>query len=406
MYFDPLIALQYAASISRPRRVGSGADEAVAAEIADQLHGWGYQVERQPFTFSTASEIFLKLFVLAGVLLFAALLIWHDRIVAVLLVLLVGLFMPLNRRVQAAALEHDGRGLKWGRRYATANLIARPSLPAQFAKQSPSAPGIASSLDNASRNDDVPHLYLVAHYDSKSQLMPLVMRITLFMLAIIAGLILVVLTLFDVSTVLYLPIGLLALAAAVPLLFLDVGNNSPGAIDNASSVGLVLHLAEVLAQRSDWQDKLHLTLLFPSAEELTLMGSVAYATAHEALLHEQDHNGGLYVLNFDGIGVDGDLYYVGHSLQPQNGDRINLLARVQSACTELDLPLKRFGFVGALFDHIPFAQHGFDAISLIAVGRASRLVHTPADSIDQLHVRGFDQAGRVALRVIEYLVRS
>jgi hypothetical protein len=382
MYFDPLIALQYAASISRPRRVGSGADEAVAAEIADQLHGWGYQVERQPFTFSTASEIFLKLFVLAGVLLFAALLIWHDRIVAVLLVLLVGLFMPLNRRVQAAA------------------------LPAQFAKQSPSAPGIASSLDNASRNDDVPHLYLVAHYDSKSQLMPLVMRITLFMLAIIAGLILVVLTLFDVSTVLYLPIGLLALAAAVPLLFLDVGNNSPGAIDNASSVGLVLHLAEVLAQRSGWQDKLHLTLLFPSAEEMTLMGSVAYATAHEALLHEQDHNGGLYVLNFDGIGVDGDLYYVGHSLQPQNGDRINLLARVQSACTELDLPLKRFGFVGALFDHIPFAQHGFDAISLIAVGRASRLVHTPADSIDQLHVRGFDQAGRVALRVIEYLVRS
>ena len=74
--------------------------------------------------------------------------------------------------------------------------------------------------------------------------MPLVVRITLFMLAIIAGLILVVLTLFEVSTVLYLPIGLLALAAALPLLFLDVGNTSPGAIDNASSVGLVLHLAE------------------------------------------------------------------------------------------------------------------------------------------------------------------
>ena len=112
--------------------------------------------------------------------------------------------------------------------------------------------------------------------------MPLVVRITLFMLAIIAGLILVVLTLLDVSTVLYLPIGLLALAAAFPLLFLDVGNNSPGAIDNASSVGLVLHLAEVLAQRADWQDKLHLTILIPSAEEMTLMGSVAYVTAYEA----------------------------------------------------------------------------------------------------------------------------
>jgi hypothetical protein len=67
----------------------------------------------------------------------------------------------------------------------------------------------------------LPHLYLVAHYDSKSQRMPLVMRITLFMLAIIAGLILVVLTLFDVSTAFYLPIGLLALAVLIPLLFLD-----------------------------------------------------------------------------------------------------------------------------------------------------------------------------------------
>jgi Zn-dependent M28 family amino/carboxypeptidase len=254
------------------------------------------------------------------------------------------------------------------------------------------------------KDDAWPHLYLVAHYDSKSQRMPLVMRITLFMLAIIAGLILVVLTLLDVSTALYLPIGLLALAAALPLLFLNVENNSPGAIDNASSVGLVLHLAEVLAQRADWQDKLRLTILIPSAEEMTLMGSVAYVTAREAMLHEQDRNGGLYVLNFDGIGIDGDLYYVGHSRRLQNDDRINLLRRVQSACAGLDLPLKRFGFIGALFDHIPFAQHGFDAISLITVGRASRSVHTPADSIDKLHVRGFDQAGRVALRVIDQII--
>ena len=236
--------------------------------------------------------------------------------------------------------------------------------------------------------------------------MPLAVRIALFMLAIIAGLMLVALTLVNVSTVLYLPIGLLTLAAAFPLLFLDVGNNSPGAIDNASSVGLVLHLAEVLAQRADWRNRLRLTILMPGAEEMTLMGSVAYVTAHEELLHEQDRNGGVYVLNFDGIGIDGDLYYVGRSHPWHNDDRLNLLARVQSACVELDLPLKRFGFVGALFDHIPFAQRGFDAISLIAVGQASRSVHTPADSIDRLHVRGFDQAGRLALRVIDTVIRQ
>ncbi len=369
------------------------------------------QVERQPFTFSTAPQVFLTLVVLAALVLVLMMLLAHERfsiianVAAVALVLLVVLFMPLNRRVQSAALEQNGRGLQWGQRFTTANLIARPSLRAQFAKQSPSESGIASSLENAPRHDELPHLYLVAHYDSKSQRLPLAARIALFMLAISAGLILVILTLLEVSTIFYLPIGLLALAAAIPLLFLDAGNNSPGAIDNASSVGLVLHLAEVLAQRTDWQDKLHLTILIPGAEELTLMGSVAYVTAYEALLRKQDRSGRLHVLNFDGVGIDGDLYTVGRSHPAPNGDRISLLRRVQNACAELDLPLKRFGFVGALFDHIPFAQRGFDAISLIAIGRASRSVHTPADAIDQLHVRGFDQAGRVALHVIDSLIQ-
>jgi hypothetical protein len=382
MLFNPRIALDYAASISRPRKVGTGEDERVAQEIEERLRGWGWEVEQQSFTFSTVSEVFLKLIILASMFLVFALLIGHARVVALLLMLLIALFMPLQRVVQARALEQNGRGLKWGKRYTTMNLIA--THPAQCAAS--------------------PHLYLIAHYDSKSQRMSLVVRITLFMLAIIAGLILVVLTLLEVSTVFYLPIGLLALAAAAPLLFLEIGNTSPGAIDNASSVGLVLHLAEILAQRTDWQDKLQIMILIPSAEEMTLMGSVAYVTVHEAQLREQAEHGGLLVLNFDGIGVDGDLYFVGGSHQRQKDDRINLLMQVQDACAELHLPLKRFGFVGALFDHIPFAQRGFDAISLITVGRASRSVHTPADSIDQLHARGFDQAGRVALHVIERLI--
>ena len=392
MIFDPHVALNYAAALSRPRKVGSGEDERVAQEIEDRLRGWGWHVERQTFTFSTASEVFLKLFVLTSMLLVIALLLSRESIVAMSLVVLIILFMPLQRVVQARALEQNGRGLKWGKRYTTANLIATH----------PSTSPLRGSAQDACH--DVPQLYLVAHYDSKSQRMPLVVRIALFMLAIIAGLILVMLTLFDVSTILYLPIGLLALAVALPLLLLDVGNTSPGAIDNASSVGLVLHLAELLAQRTDWQDRLQITILIPSAEEMTLMGSVAYVAAHEAQLREQAQHGGLHVFNFDGIGVDGDLYFVGSSRSRQNGDKISLLAQVQGACADLQLPVKRFGFIGALFDHIPFAQRGFDAISLVAVGRASRSVHTPVDAVDQLHERGFDQAGRVALRVIERLL--
>jgi hypothetical protein len=325
-------------------------------------------------------------------LLVLTMLLVHDRLplvadaAALLLVLLVLAFLPLNRRVQLAAVSDSHDGAAKGRllkRHQTANLIARLPLPDR---------------------PDVPHLFLVAHYDSKSQRMPLAMRITLFMLTIFFGLLLAVLTPLNVPSVFYLPIGFLALATGIPLLFLDVGNNSPGAIDNASGAGLVLHLAEGLSARDDWYDKLRITLLVPSAEELTLMGSVAFVTEHERQLHRQAQHGGLCVLNFDGIGVDGDLYYVGNSPHPNKDTTIDLLEHVRRACHDLHLPLKRFGFVGALFDHMPFAQRGFDAISLITVGAASRSVHTPQDSIDKLHRRGFEQAGQVALRVIEQLI--
>src|SRR5512139_4324923 len=113
MTFDPHIALNYAASIARPRRVGTGADEEIAAEIAEKLRGWGYEVERQPFTFSTAPQAFLTLVVLAAIVLVLMMLLAHERfsivadVAAVALVLLVALFMPLNRRVQSAALEQN-----------------------------------------------------------------------------------------------------------------------------------------------------------------------------------------------------------------------------------------------------------------------------------------------------------
>jgi Zn-dependent M28 family amino/carboxypeptidase len=180
------------------------------------------------------------------------------------------------------------------------------------------------------------------------------------------------------------------------LLFLDVGNASPGAIDNASSVGLVLHLAECLVQRHDLRDKLHVTILISSAEEMMVMGTAAFVKAHERQLRRQSW---LSILNFDGIGVDGDLYWAGRSSS-------RLIRHIRQACDDRRLPLRRFRFVGAMFDHIPFAQHGFDAVTLMAIGRASRSIHTPGDSIDKLHIRGFDQAGQVTLRIIEQMANE
>jgi hypothetical protein len=406
MEFDAQVALSYARAISRPRRVGCREDEKVAGEIAAWLEQSGYQVERQPFQFSTAPTRFITLEVLAGLLLilmafwarrFGA---WAEALPAAMLLLLMVAIGPINRLVEANSVAPDPAApvsrwsaicLRMGVRRTTANLVAmRPDLPDDPA---------------------LPHLYLVAHYDSKSQWMPLAIRIALFTAAIIgstsfAGLILLGLAgpalAFAANVA-----GVVTVGAGLPLLFLGAGNASPGAIDNASGVGVVLHLAECLARRSDLFVKARVTVLMTSAEELTLGGAFAFVRRNEDRLRRQAESGRLYILNLDGPGVDGKLYMVSPSRRLESyaspASHANLASLVRAACSELQISLGKFSLPGAMFDHIPFARCGFDAVSLMAVGRASWAVHTPGDSADKLHIRGFEQAGRVAWRVIEKL---
>jgi Zn-dependent M28 family amino/carboxypeptidase len=190
--------------------------------------------------------------------------------------------------------------------------------------------------------------------------------------------------------------GLAALLAGIPLLLLDVGNASPGAIDNASGVGLVLHLAEWLSHSPNWRGKLCLTVLITSAEELALMGAAAYVRTHVSEMRLQARGGGLYVVNLDSIGMAGKLYCA--------GGRGRLLNLVRQMCNELGIPLGRFRLMGMLFDHLPFARRGFDALSLMTIGRAAWVVHTSQDTVDKLAVEGFRQSGEAVLGVIEALM--
>ncbi len=380
MNFDPNIALQYAASIARPRRVGSGNDEKVAEWIAQRLRSFGYQVDCEPFAFSIAPQLLLALEILLGLMLIAAMFVLDIRARIVPSIVFIAFMLtanPINRKVRSRSVlppEHQPQPFwKWHTTLSSTNIVA--------------------TLPDRSEDSSLMQMYLVAHYDSKSQWLPLVLRITLFVLAMTCGLIFSTLNLFGVDALFANPFGFIAFISALPLLLLDTGNESPGAIDNASGVGLVLHLAECL--RGTQSERLcNLTILIPGAEEFSLMGSAAYVQLHaEQLDHEAGYT---HVLNFDGIGVDGDLRWIG-----RGGE---LSDRIQQTCRDLNLKLGRFNMLGALYDHLPFADRGLDAVSLIAISPASRSLHTPKDSIDKLQVRGFDQAGRVALRVIERII--
>ena len=381
--FEARKALEYAASMARPRLVGTAEHDKVADELVARLAQWGYRVEREPFEFSTALNALLALVLLVNSVCLMAMVVLRQTLpyapqLGALIILagfalagVMGRSISIDAVAPPKAVWRERLAYRLGKRYAASNLVAR--LP----------------QDNSPRHT----LYLVAHYDSKSQRWPLVLRIALYTLLIPGTLLAISAALLNQASALSDGLAFGAAVASFMLLMLGTGNTSPGAIDNASGVGTVLQLAEILAARSDWRERLRVIILLPSAEEVGLMGTTAYVKRHAARLQQEN----ALVLNFDGVGIEGELQWVGATSS-------ELTQLIQSAARDANIPIRRFRFIGALFDHLPFAQRGLDAVSLIAVGRASRSIHTRHDTLERLHARGFDQAGRVALHVISQLV--
>jgi hypothetical protein len=409
MEFNPHTALEYARALARPRLVGSGEDEKVAQEIVAKLESFGYRVEREPFQFTRAFDLALAVEIGVGLILilFGSALPSVRAPVAVLLAALLITVPFLNRIVHQNSVGPLGERrptIALGRRYQAANIVARPPH---------------------TQTGDKPHLYLMAHYDSKSQHLPIAVRMVLAVLFVLST------TAFACAALLpsvasdqfVTAIGIVALVSGLPLLSLNVANESPGAIDNASGAGLVLHLAECLVARPRLLDRFQLTVLITGAEEMAIMGSLYHAKRlreglkgspkspdfgqNREIFDSEPRVFGqaqskppvtddLYVLNLDGVGVDGRLCYAASAADP-------LAELAREAAKHLNIPLGRFYVAGALFDHLPFAGAGLPALSLVTIGRDSWAVHTPNDIADKLHLRGFEMAGKVALRMIEMI---
>ncbi len=336
MQFDPMTALDIARRFARPRLAGSGEDERVAGEAAALLEGWGWRVQRQRFECSTAQGLFITAGVAACMVLAVLSLAlrsaspWAAVAPAALLAAAIALAPPLYQAVQAASVRTAATpqaawrqlGFRAGRRFALENLAAEwPDPPA---------------------DPDRPHVILMAHYDSKSQRIPLVVRVACFALVIAGSLALAAFTLAGalvpgpaLDSLARIAAGIV-LVAGVPLLFLGAGNASPGAIDNASGLGTVLHLAECLAHRPDLLGRVRITLLLPNAEELGVLGSAAYLQQHEPALLQKAGTGGLYVLNFDGVGVDADMRLAGAQINRRAGGRMAGLVQIGGGRARVD----------------------------------------------------------------------
>lgn len=357
-----------------PRLHGSPGAEQVRAAVVSRLKELGYALTEQSFRFSKwpvrTGVPLLGLALGAGTVL-AALEFGAGRLVTGLLLLLAAALLALCFSLGCGSLVLH---LPWSRGEGT-NLLAR-------------MPGAAARF------------LIVAHRDSKSQPIPLALRIFAAVAILLAWATLVVLGLRLVAG---LPVGpgLLPLAGGAGLLgglvlgCCGVGNRSAGALDNASGLAALLRIAERERGHGD------VALLVTDAEEYGLAG--ARAAAHGRTL------GGAgapfeAVINLDGLDDQGDFFLLGGP-RPGEMKQWPVVQSLVAAGRRAGRRIRRRPVPpGLMIDHLPLRAAGHQAITLMRGGlRSLARVHRPADDLTRLAGDGVVLAASLVSSALDQL---
>jgi peptidase M28-like protein len=236
-------------------------------------------------------------------------------------------------------------------------------------------------------SSEAPRVWLVAHLDSKSQPVPSALRvggILLLALGVLASLACVTLGGWTPRTLWWLAAAL-ATAGAIPAMLSVVGNDSDGAVDNASGVAAVLAAAQSLPR------EVRVGVLLPSAEELGLAGARAWVRGRGA-------NVGI-ALNCDGVDDDGALTIM------YTGRRPDALVRALENAADRAPRIMRMP-LGLLTDSVAFADAGWATVTVSRGSLATlRRVHTRRDSLANLRGDGCAEVAALLAKTAEALAR-
>ncbi len=329
---------------------------------AARLRALGFTVHERPFRYSTLPARFGMPAVgvaSAGVLVAVAALAAHHVPAGAALVAGAGLLIValLARWLSSAAAS----GLPWAQASGT-NLEA---------VRTPEAA-----------------VWLVAHLDSKSQRYPLALRVAGALLTLGAWGIALATVLARLpqyawwhAWFLWLP----AVAGGGLLTFASSGNESPGAVDNASGVAAVLAAAEWLPPTAP------VGVLITDAEEMGLAGAHAWARGRVPGV----------ALNCDTVDDRGPLLLLTAGRRP---GRITAALAAAAEAAAIDY-LVRPVPPGVLTDGVALSRAGWECATL---GRATPgtlfRIHTPRDSVEHLEGRSVADAAALLAALIEELV--
>jgi hypothetical protein len=225
-----------------------------------------------------------------------------------------------------------------------------------------------------------PGVWLVAHIDSKSQTVPMLLRIASSVIGgviTLLALLIILLSLVGVNPPGYTwhALALAAVVGALPSIFCFVRNESRGALDNASGVAAVLIASQAATAPRD------LGVLITSGEELGLAG--ARALAAEA-------SPGMVVVNCDTVDDAGSWRCMYSGAKPA---RIARAAETIALRLGLKLAIGRL-IPGILADSMAFADRGLESVT-ISRGNLSTLarIHTRRDNSHAIGGSGVADGG-------------
>lgn len=276
-------------------------------------------------------------------------------------------------------------------RLALAGLIALAVVGAWLARRGVlRAAWLRASGVNlvARRPGPPPTVWLVAHVDSKSQPVPMLLRaggIVALGAAWIAAIVLAALQVAGVAVAPIWPVvGIVGVLASMPVVATLVGDRSPGAVDNASGVAVVLLAAVAMP------NECRVGVAITDAEELGLAGARAWSRYREPAI----------ALNCDGVDDAGTLVAMYSGRRPV---RLLDIARRAATAEGEQLHVRRL-IPGVLVDAVALHDAGFDAITFSrGDARTLRRIHTPADDLAHLRGDGIAGAARVMARTAREL---
>lgn len=225
-----------------------------------------------------------------------------------------------------------------------------------------------------------PTVWLVAHLDSKSQTVPMLLRIfgsvslQIGVLLTMVGALAVLIWGHAAVSALYVAQSFVALGA-LPVALCFVGNRSSGAVDNASGVA-----AAILAAQSKNAPE-SLGVLITSGEELGLAGALAWT---------RDAASGLIMLNCDTVDDSGSYRCMYTAAEPK---RVTAAAENEAKAVGIPLTIGRM-IPGIMADSMAFAYPDRWSAITLSRGTLSTLarIHTRGDNSTKLTGEGVAEA--------------